>query len=121
MPGGPTWTIAVASTHEREITDPVDLCTPDGRRLAPAAKGWSRTPLHTAGLRGSWGRNKRWDYWAVLAGDLVLAVTYADVDDLGMATVWWWGCRSAQWVDATRCAASGWVMALKVRSWDVDA
>ncbi len=39
--------------------------------------------------RGSWGRNKRWDYWAVLAGDLVVAITYADVDYLGMATIWW--------------------------------
>ncbi|MCZ7531533.1 MAG: DUF2804 domain-containing protein [Acidimicrobiia bacterium] len=76
-------------THEREITEPVDLCTPDGRRLAPEARGWSRTPLHTANLRGSWGRTKRWDYWAVLAGDLTAAVTYADVDYLGMATVWW--------------------------------
>lgn len=76
-------------THEHEITEPVDLCTPDGRRLAPDARGWSRTPLHTANLRGSWGRNKRWDYWAVLAGDLTVAVTYADVDYLGMATIWW--------------------------------
>ncbi len=76
-------------THEREIIEPVDLCTPDGRRLAPEARGWSRTPLHTANLRGSWGRTKRWDYWAVLAGDLTLAITYADVDYLGMATVWW--------------------------------
>lgn len=76
-------------THEREITEPVDLCTPDGRRLAPGARGWSRTPLHTGNLSGFWGRNKRWDYWAVLAGDLVLAITYADVDYLGMATIWW--------------------------------
>ncbi|MCZ7537113.1 MAG: DUF2804 domain-containing protein [Acidimicrobiia bacterium] len=76
-------------THEREITEPIDLCTPDGRRLAPGARGWSRTPMHTANLRGSWGRTKRWDYWAVLAGDLTLAITYADVDYLGMATIWW--------------------------------
>ena len=76
-------------THERELTEAVDLCTPDGRRLAPAARGWSRVPLHTGNLRGSWGRTKRWDYWAVLAGDHALAVTYADVDYLGIATVWW--------------------------------
>lgn len=76
-------------THERELHVPVDLCTPDGRQLNPAARGWSRHPLHRANLRGGWGRTKRWDYWAVLAGDLALAVTYADVDYLGMATIWW--------------------------------
>ena len=50
------------ATHEQELTEPVDLCTPDGRRLNPEATGFSRTPLHTGNLRGSWGRTKRWDY-----------------------------------------------------------
>lgn len=77
------------ATHEREITEPVDLCTADGRRLNPAARGWSRIPLHTCNLRGSWARNKRWDYWAVLSRDLAISVTYADVDYLGVAAVWW--------------------------------
>jgi hypothetical protein len=77
------------ATHEPELTEPVDLCTPDGKRLNPAAKGWSRTPLHTGNLRGVWGRTKRWDYWAILAGDLVVSSTYADVDYLGIADVWW--------------------------------
>jgi hypothetical protein len=77
------------ATHEREITGPVDLCTPDGKHLNPAAKGWSRVPLHNGNLKGGWGRTKRWDYWAVLAGDLVIATTYADVDYLGIADVWW--------------------------------
>ena len=77
------------ATHEREITEPVDLCTPDGKRLSPEARGWSRTPLHTGNLRGRWGRTKRWDYWAILAGDWAISVTYADVDYLGIADVWW--------------------------------
>ncbi|MEO6628336.1 MAG: DUF2804 domain-containing protein [Aquihabitans sp.] len=77
------------TTREREITAPVQLCLPDGRTLNPAAEGWSRLPLHTGNLRGSWGRTKRWDYWAILAGDLVLSFTYADVDYLGMASVAW--------------------------------
>jgi hypothetical protein len=76
-------------TAEPELTQPVDLATADGTRLNPAARGWSRRPLHRANLRGRWGRNKRWDYWAVLAGDTVLSVTYADVDYLGIADVWW--------------------------------
>jgi hypothetical protein len=77
------------ATHEHEITEPVDLCRPDGRTLSPAARGWSRTPLHRANLRGGWPRTKRWDYWALLAPGLAVAVTYADVDYIGMATVWW--------------------------------
>lgn len=76
-------------TPEREITEPVDLCTPDGERLNPEALGWSRWPLHRANLGGHRGRNKRWDYWAVLAGDVVLSCTYADVDVIGLADVWW--------------------------------
>ena len=77
------------ATHEPELTAPVDLATPDGRRLNPAARGWSRVPLHRANLRGGWGRTKRWDYWAILAGDLVVSTVYADVDYLGLADVWW--------------------------------
>jgi hypothetical protein len=77
------------ATHERELTEPVDLATPDGRSLDPAARGWSRRPLHRANLRGRWGRTKRWDYWAILAGDLVVSSVYADVDYLGLADVWW--------------------------------
>jgi len=79
----------VEPTHEPELTAPVDLCTPDGTRLNPAARGWSRIPLHRANLRGRWGRTKRWDYWAILAGDLAIGLVYADVDYLGLASVWW--------------------------------
>jgi Protein of unknown function (DUF2804) len=80
---------AAMSTHEHELTEPVDLAGPDGRSLNPAAKGWSRRPLHRANLHGGWGRTKRWDYWAILAGDLVVSSVYADVDYLGLADVWW--------------------------------
>jgi hypothetical protein len=77
------------TTHERELTSPVALCAPDGRRLHPGARGWSRVPLHRANLRGGWGRTKRWDYWAFLADDLAVSLTYADVDYLGIVAVWW--------------------------------
>jgi len=79
----------MATTHEREITEAVDLCRPDGRTLSHEAKGFSRVPLHTANLRGVWGRTKRWDYWCVLTPGFVISVTYADVDYLGFASVWW--------------------------------
>jgi hypothetical protein len=77
------------STDEPELTEPVDLATADGRTLNPAARGWSRRPLHRVNLRGVWGRTKRWDYWAILAGDLVVSSVYADVDYLGLADAWW--------------------------------
>lgn len=77
------------TTHERELTTPVDLCTSDGLRLNPDARGWSRHPLHRANLHGCFGLNKRWDYWSILAGDLIISVTYADVDHLGLADVYW--------------------------------
>lgn len=77
------------TTHERELTEPVALCQNDGRTLSDDAKGWSRVGLHTANLRGGWGRTKRWDYWCVLAKDFAVSVTYADVDYLGFASVWW--------------------------------
>lgn len=77
------------TTHEHELTAPVDLCTADGTRLNPAARGWSRQPLHRANLDGQHGRNKRWDYWAVLAGDLVISAVYSDIDHFGLADIWW--------------------------------
>jgi hypothetical protein len=77
------------TTHERELMEPVDLCTPDGARLNPEARGWSRFPLHRANLDGCFGRNKKWDYWAILAGDLVVSSVYSDVDHFGLADVWW--------------------------------
>jgi hypothetical protein len=77
------------STHERELTEPVDLCTADGDALNPAARGWSRRPLHRANLHGRFGENKRWDYWAVLAGDLVVSALCSDIDHFGLADIWW--------------------------------
>lgn len=77
------------TTHEIEITRPVDLCLPDGSGLNPAARGWSRRPLHRANLDGCFGTNKRWDYWAVLAGDLIVSSVYSNIDHFGLADVYW--------------------------------
>src|SRR5690242_2423237 len=76
-------------THERELFQPDDLCTPDGAAFNPAARGWSRRPLHRANHHGCHGRNKRWDYWAVLAGGLAVSCVYATVDYAGLADVYW--------------------------------
>src|SRR5262249_33905979 len=71
---------------EPEITAAVDLCLPDGR-LAPAAVGWSRRPLHRCNLRGRWPRKKRWDFWGVTTDTHFLAVTYGAADYLGTVAV----------------------------------
>ncbi|MFT2815919.1 DUF2804 domain-containing protein [Leifsonia sp. A12D58] len=66
------------SRREREITEPVDLCLPDGS-LNPAAVGWTRRPLHRTNLRG-WGRNKRFEYWAITTPDHILALNISQHD-----------------------------------------
>lgn len=83
-------------THEPELTAPVDLCLPDGRTLAPRARGFSRRILHRANLGAPNGRTKRWDYWSIRAGDRVVSVTYADLDYLGLVDVWWADVRTGQ-------------------------
>lgn len=79
----------IDSTAERELVGPVALCSDNGRRLNPAACGWSRRPLHRANLKGLWGRTKRWDYWAIQSADLVVSITLADIDYVGLANVEW--------------------------------
>ena len=81
--------VTTERTHEREITEAVDLCRPDGG-LNPAAIGWSRRPLHRANLRGR-GRAKRWEYWCVTSPTHVLGVTVSDLDYAALHAVWFLG------------------------------
>ena len=73
-------------THEREITEPVDLCLPDGR-LNPAAVGWTRQPLHRANLRG-WGRAKRWEYWGIVTPTHIIGLVASSLDYAGLHGVY---------------------------------
>ena len=77
------------TTNELELTQSIDLCTPDGLSLNPAARGYSRRPLHRANLLGRFGQNKKWDYWAVLAGDFIVSVTFANLDHFGLVDLYW--------------------------------
>lgn len=70
------------TTHEREITAPVDLCLPGGR-LDPGAVGWTRRPLHRANLRG-WGRRKRWEYWGVVTPRHIVGLVASSLDYAGV-------------------------------------
>ena len=76
---------------EREITSPVELCLPNGR-LNPAAVGWSRTQLHNTDRIGhgayGWGRNKRWEYWAITTPTHILALTVSSLDYASVHEVW---------------------------------
>ncbi len=73
-------------THERERTEPADLC--DGHTLNPAALGWSRRPMLRANLTRAWGRKKRWDYWCVITPEVIVSFVYADIDYAGLANCW---------------------------------
>lgn len=79
------------SPAEREITRPVALCLPDGS-LDPDAVGWTRRPLHDTsgigkGLR-SRGRNKRWEYWAILSPTHIVSLTVAHLDYSALLGFW---------------------------------
>lgn len=63
---------------EREITETVDICLPNGR-LNPSAVGWTRQALHRDNLRG-WGRNKRFDYWCIMCDDFIVTANISHHD-----------------------------------------
>ena len=86
---------------EHEITRPVDLA--HGRRLNPAAVGWSRSPLHRTHIAG-WGRTKRWEYWGVVTDRFVVGLTVAGLDYLANCAVYVLDRRTG--VETTRSGIS---------------
>jgi hypothetical protein len=70
---------------EREITEPVDLCR--GRRLNPAAIGYTRRPLHRTAVPG-WGRTKRWEYWGLMTPTHMVGVTVSSLDYAGVEALY---------------------------------
>jgi hypothetical protein len=70
----------------QELTTPVALCDARGA-LAPAARGWARGPLHRCRVPGPWGRRKQWHHWCVTSDREVIALTFADLDYVGLAVV----------------------------------
>jgi hypothetical protein len=79
--------VETAARTEPEITAPVDLCDSRGN-LDPAATGFSRVPLHRCNLRGHLLRKKRWHYWAITNDRYILSATIADVDYIGLGSVY---------------------------------
>lgn len=72
-------------TIEREITEMTDLA--HGRRLNPAAVGWSRSPVFRTEISG-WGRTKRWEHWGVVSDRFVVGLTVAGLDYLANCAVY---------------------------------
>ena len=76
--------------YEEELTAPVELCTAGGR-LNDDAVGYSSSLVHVPNLpRGprGWGRNKRWEYWAIITPDHVIGVTIASLDYAGLVQLY---------------------------------
>ena len=75
---------------EREITEPVALTLATGR-LNREAVGWTRRPLHTTDGVGrgrvGFGRNKRWEYWAVTTPTHVASVVVSDISYAAVPSV----------------------------------
>lgn len=78
---------APAVRTEPEITGAVDLCDGSGN-LNRKAVGFSRIPLHRCNVRGHALRKKRWNYWAVTSDRYVFSATIADIDYIGLASVY---------------------------------
>ena len=72
---------------ESEISEAVDLCNGRGNLNRPAV-GFSRIPLHRCNVRGHALRKKRWNYWAVTSDRYVFSATIADIDYIGLASVY---------------------------------
>ena len=90
----------------KELLEPVDLCSADGR-LNPAAIGWARRPLVRANLRGRFGRRKRWDYWCVTDERWLLALLVADLDYLALAAASLIDLTSGEGEDRVKLARGG--------------
>ncbi len=86
--------------RELELTEPVDLCLPNGQ-LNRRAVGWSRKPLHNCNLSGSPLRKKRWNYWCVTTNDFLFSVTLSDIDYLGLAFVYFLDFKSLTFQELT--------------------
>lgn len=63
----------------REITKQTNLCTETGQ-LNPDSVGWSRYPLITSNVSGSFLRKKKWNYWCVTSPDLLFSATISHID-----------------------------------------
>jgi hypothetical protein len=86
--------------QEKELTQPVDLCLPNGR-LNPKAIGWSRQPLQNCRLYGHPLRKKRWNYWCITSPTHLFSVTLSDVDYAGLPFVYFLDFATGEFIEKT--------------------
>ncbi len=90
----------MSAFSEIELFQPVNLCDEQGR-LNPAAVGWSRQPLHTCNVHGSWPRKKKWNYWCVTTPDFLFSVTLSNIDYMGLAFAYFLDFKSQRFIEQT--------------------
>lgn len=98
--------MSAALLNERELTERVDLCTPEGT-LNRAAIGWSRRPLHRCNLPPWLPRKKRWNYWCVSDGALLISMTVVDLDLTQMAFAYYFDRATHAFAEKTVVLPSG--------------
>ena len=86
--------------QEKELTQPVDLCLPNGR-LNPMAVGWSRQPLQNCRLYGHPLRKKRWNYWCITSPTHLFSVTLSNVDYAGLPFVYFLDFETGEFIEKT--------------------
>ena len=86
--------------QEKELTQPVDLCLPNGR-LNPLAVGWSRQPLQNCQLYGHPLRKKRWNYWCITSPTHLFSVTLSNVDYAGLPFVYFLDFETGEFIEKT--------------------
>ncbi len=85
---------------EKEITQPVDLCLPNGK-LNPSAIGWSRQALQNCRLYGHPLRKKRWNYWCITSPTHLFSVTLSDVDYAGLPFIYFLDFATGEFIEKT--------------------
>lgn len=86
--------------QEKELTQPVELCLPNGR-LNPMAVGWSRQPLQNCRLYGHPLRKKRWNYWCITSPTHLFSVTLSNVDYAGLPFVYFLDFETGEFIEKT--------------------
>lgn len=76
---------------EKHIESPTTLSLFQGsqptKKMNPLAHGWSATPLISTELHtglGTWGRNKRWEYWGIMTPTHIIGVTISSLEYAGV-------------------------------------
>ncbi len=96
---------------EAELAAPIPIT--DGRgRLNRVAAGWSRRPVQECSIEGRWPRKKRWHFWLVTSDTHLAALTFADVDYLGLAHIAFWKYGSPDAVAKGALRFGGWRLAI---------